>query len=112
MSALTGALRQALAKIVTDDRLQRALASGRPAPAAAAHPTAATPPKAPASAAITPEELLRELLKLRDAGLGDDVLTGFVRQRTLARELSADDVLLFRRAGLSDTVVKAVLARR
>lgn len=58
---------------------------------------------------LAPPAMLQELLRLRDAGAGTEVLVAFVRQRGVAAPLSADDVLAWRRAGIPDEVVTAAL---
>ena len=116
--ALAGALMSSLSRFVADEELQRAMAAGRrprraaPAPPAAqpAAPEAA-PDDAPAAGAVTPRQLLAELIRLRDGGAADDILVAFARQRTLSSEMTADDLLAFQRAGMPPEVVKAALER-
>ncbi len=74
---------------------------------------AAVPSATPAAApAATPRSAFaQELLRLSKAGLGEDVVVMFARQRTSRDDLSADDLLALRDAGVSDAVLRAALER-
>ena len=57
--------------------------------------------------AVAPKDMLRELVRLKDAGVGEPVLLGYVRQRRLAVPLSADDILKWKESGLPESVIHA-----
>jgi len=70
--------------------------SAAPAPAASALPPSLSP-------AAT------EILRLKDAGYTEDFLLNKVRRENQAYRLSVDDLIALRRAGLSETVIDAML---
>ena len=92
--ALTLALEDALAQLLT-----------APAPATAA-PTAAVVDATDANA-VTPKAMLKELMRLKEAGVGDQILLNYVRQRKLASPLSVDDILHWKVSGLPESVIQA-----
>ena len=57
--------------------------------------------------AVPAKEMLKELLKLKDAGVGEPVMLGYVRQRRLAAPLSADDIVKWKSSGLPESVIHA-----
>jgi hypothetical protein len=59
---------------------------------------------------IAPADLLADLVKLKGQGFATDVLVDYVNQRTLARALSADDLVRWKDAGMPEEVIKAALA--
>lgn len=74
----------------------------------------AEPPKpvaAPAPNVLTPALLLTELVRLTEAGAGEDLLLAYVDRRTVTGEMTADDLVAFKKAGLSDVVVRKVLEK-
>ena len=95
---LSDALKNTLAGLLNHGGLQSAWARDD-APVATA----------PAAADLDPAAMLRELLRLRAAGSGTEVLVAFVRQRRMSAPLSADDVLAWKQAGLPEEVVTAAL---
>ena len=78
--------------------------SGAAAPAApaayGASPVPSAPPLSPAAA---------EILRLRDAGYSEDFLLNKIRTDNQAYRLTVDDLIALRRAGLSETVIDAML---
>jgi hypothetical protein len=96
---LSDALLEALGTLLGDRGLHRAWV-GEPAVAA---------PADAVSPVIAPEELLAELRRLVEGGVGEEQLVRFVTGRRLTRPLDADDVLAWRDAGLPDAVVAAAL---
>jgi len=70
-----------------------------------------TAPKATAGPAVSPDDLLAELVKLQKQGFTAALLVDFVEQKTLSRALSADDVVAWKKAGMPEEVIKAALAR-
>lgn len=95
---LSDALKEAYAAILAEPALQDAWL-GKSAPKVAAGP------------AISPSDLLAELVKLKKQGFTTDLLVGFVEQKILSRTLSADDLVAWKQAGMPEEVIKAVLAR-
>jgi hypothetical protein len=72
------------------------------------NPAAAPATAAPAlSAALSPAAT--EILRLKDAGYSEDFLLNKVRRENQAYRLSVDDLIALRRAGLSETVIDAML---
>jgi hypothetical protein len=96
---LSDALLEALGALLSDPSLHRAW-TGEPA---------ATSTGAPGLRAIAPEDLLAEVLRLAEGGVGEEQLVGFITGRELTRTLSAEDVLAWRDAGLPDAAIEAVL---
>jgi len=96
---LSDALLEALGTLLGDRGLHRAWV-GEPAVAAPAD----VEPRV-----IAPEELLAEVRRLAEGGVGEEQLVRFVTGRRLTRPLDADDVLAWRDAGLPDAVVAAAL---
>ena len=91
--ALTAAVEDALAKMLSPVQV------GTPKPALT---TDAGDPNA-----VPPKEMLKELMRLKDAGVGEPVLLGYVRQRRLAAPLSTDDILKWKESGLPESVIHA-----
>jgi hypothetical protein len=88
--AMSIALREALAHGLSSVKLETA------APAAAAPPVV-----------IEPGALLADLTRLKANGVADDVLVGYVEQRTLSRPLTVDEILSWKNAGIPDAAIKA-----
>jgi hypothetical protein len=81
------------------------------APAAAAPPAAAGPASAPAPAAdLSASELRAKVLVLQREGVGEDVLVAYVRSHPPSRALTADEILEWKKSGISDSVIAAALA--
>lgn len=95
---LSDALKEAYSAVLAEPALQEAWL-GKTAPRPTAGP------------AVSPEDLLAELVKLEKQGFTTDLLVDFVGQKTLTRTLSADDVLAWKKAGMAEAVIKAALAR-
>jgi hypothetical protein len=91
--AFTAALEDAVAKMMTP------LEVTTPKPTLTAD---ATDPNA-----VPAKEMLKELLKLKDAGVGEPVMLGYVRQRRLTAPLSADDIVKWKDSGLPESVIHA-----
>ncbi len=110
---LSDATQEAYAAALAETKLQEAwLGKSAPiaGPATEAAASSATPAAArPAGDVITPEAMLEELVKLKKKGFDNDLLVGFIAQRGLSRSLSADDLVAWKKAGLSDEVIKAAL---
>lgn len=75
-------------------------------------PLASSPPAPASPAASEPEAVYRELLRLKEGGVGTDVLVAYVAERTLTRPLTVDEILLWKNAGIPDEAIKAATARR
>lgn len=98
---LSDALKEAYATILGDTALQNAWL-GKTSPMASANP-------APATTSMTPDELLAELIKLKDKGFTTDLLVSFVNQTPLKSALTADDMVKWKKEGLPQTVIEAAL---
>ena len=92
--ALGLALQDALAQVVS-------AADGAPPAAVVAAP-----------AAVEPEAMFRELLRLKDGGVATEILVAYVAERTLTRPLTVDEILRWKNAGIPDEAIKAATARR
>ena len=102
---LSDAVKSALSDLFGNSGLQSAWLGKKGATAA---PAAAA---APASPAVSPAELLAELVKLKKQGFTDDLLIDYVNKKSLSRALSADDMVKWKQAGMPPDVIKAALAR-
>jgi hypothetical protein len=99
----------------------RVASSGSPAPAGspAATPVvqgspasarSAAPPIA-ATDALAPDEMKRQLLQMKAEGIGVEVLVAFVRRRRLTRPLSAEEIVLWKKAGIEEQVLVEAAGR-
>ena len=103
---LNDALREAYTNAFEDSGLQGAWTGGKPV----ASSSSSAPVAAPA-AAISPSEMLADLVKLKKQGFTTDLLLNYVDQKTLTKPLSADDLVKWKNAGMPEEVIKAALAR-
>jgi len=103
---LSDAIKEAYANLFNTPALQDAW-GGKSKPLASA--PAAAP--APASPAVSPSDLLADLVKLKKQGFTTDLLVDYVNQKTLSKALSADDLGKWKSAGMPDEVLKAALAK-
>ncbi len=102
---LSDATKQAYANIFNTAGLQEAWGGkGRPA-------ATATAAAVPAGPAVSPADLLTDLVKLKKQGFATDLLVDYVNQKTLSKALSADDMGKWKGAGMPDEVLKAALAK-
>ncbi|MGC8990539.1 MAG: DUF6600 domain-containing protein [Verrucomicrobiia bacterium] len=53
---------------------------------------------------------IQDILKLKDAGVQDETIVAFIQSKNINYDLSADDLLSLRTKGLSEAVLKAMLA--
>lgn len=95
---LSDALKEAYAGLFDDASLQAAWSGTRTHPGTTGR-------------TISAPALLAELVKLRSQGLGPEVLIGYVKQQTLSPPLSAQDVIDWKGAGMSESVIAAALER-
>jgi len=72
-----------------------------------ANPAIASPSTASPAPSLSPAA--REVLRLKDAGYSEDFLLNKVRGDNQPYHLSVDDLVALRRAGLSETVIDAML---
>jgi uncharacterized lipoprotein YajG len=98
---LSDALLEAFAGLVDDASLWKA---GGAAPMAAAPVTDAT-----AAPSLTPEELLREIQKLRGSGLANETIEAFLASKTLTRPLAADDMRHWKEANLPEAWLRTAM---
>jgi hypothetical protein len=70
-------------------------------------PRAPIEPGAPAGSALSPAAT--EILRLKDAGYSEDFLLNKVRRESQPYRLSVEDLIALRRAGISETVIDAML---
>ncbi len=103
---LSDAIKEAYANVFNTPALQEAW-GGKSKPIASA-PAAAPAPAAPA---VSPSELLADLVKLKKDGFTTDLLVDYVNQKTLTKTLSADDMGKWKSAGMPGEVLKAALAK-
>jgi hypothetical protein len=80
------------------------------APAPAPPPAAAVPPQpVVASTAPAPARPYQDILRLKQAGLSDDFLLNKIRTENVNYQMSTSDILELRNAGVSETVLAAML---
>ena len=100
---LSDAIKEAYATAFGDPALQNAwLGKSEPVATSAA---------APAAPAMTPDDLLAELVKLKKQGFDTDLLVDFVRQKSLTSALSADDMVKWKKEGMPQEVIQTALKR-
>jgi hypothetical protein len=104
---LSDAIKEAYANAFNDAGLQSAWV-GKGTPVAASAPAAAS---APTNAAVSPSDMLADLVKLKKQGFTTDLLVDYVNGKTLTRSLSADDLVKWKNAGMPQEVIKAALGR-
>lgn len=77
-------------------------------------PSAPTPAAAPAAAALPSPEgaavLKARVLALVQEGVGGDVIAAYVRSHRPSPPLSAEEILEWKRSGISDAVIRATFA--
>jgi hypothetical protein len=103
---LSDAIKEAYATLIADAALQNAWL-GKSGPVAGASP--APPP--PSGPAMSPSDLLTELVKLKKQGFTTDLLVDYVNQKALSSALTADDMVKWKQAGMPQEVIKAALAK-
>ena len=89
-----------------------------PAPAPAAAPTAASatvatapvPPGQPAAATGHGAALKAKVLALVQEGVGEDVISAYVRSHRPTPPLTAEEIIDWKKAGISETVIRATFA--
>lgn len=102
---LSAAALDAVARLAGDPEFRAALGAKRPAPP----PVAVENPAPPAGAGRTPEAILAELERLAGEGLGEPVLDAYLRRQTFSRAMSADDLVAWKRAGLTDGLIRIAI---
>jgi hypothetical protein len=100
IEVLSDALREAVAKLV-DDPVLRPAWTGKKTTADAGG----------AGRVVAPADLLADLVKLKAQGFTSDLLVQFVNQKTLGAALTAEDIVAWKQAGMSETVIRAALER-
>jgi hypothetical protein len=58
---------------------------------------------------VSRAELKAKIFELMKNGVAADVIAGYVRSRRLAQPLTADEILVWRKEGIPDEVIKAAL---
>lgn len=101
---LSDALKEAYATALGDPALQNAWLGK-------SGPVASTPAPAAAAARMTPDELLAELVKLKKQGFTPELLLDYVNQKSLTSGLTADDMVKWKKEGMSQDVIQAALKR-
>jgi hypothetical protein len=99
---LSDAIKEAYATALGDPALQNAWL-GKSGPVAST--------SAPAAADMTPDELLAELVKLKKQGFTQELLVDYVNQKSLTSGLTADDMVKWKKEGMSQDVIQAALKR-
>jgi hypothetical protein len=98
------ALTEAFSELLGTEALQEAWA-GKGTPVASAPAAAA----APDASAMAPSDLLADLVKLKKQGFTTDLLVDYVNGKSLTRELSADDLVKWKNAGMPQEVIRAAM---
>jgi uncharacterized lipoprotein YajG len=102
---LSDALKEAYATGLAETGLQNAWL-GKSTPSASSSASAAP---AKSGETITPEKLVTELIKLKKADVGTDIMISVIESKTLTRPLNADDIGKLKDAGIPDEVIKAAV---
>jgi hypothetical protein len=107
---LADAVKEAFGNVLNDAGLQGAWGGrqGTQKPVAVASPSAAAPA---ATAAMSPADLLADLVKLKKQGFTSDLLVDYVNKKTLSHALSADDLVKWKNAGMPEEVIKSAMSR-
>lgn len=104
---LNDALREVYTNAFEDSGLQGAWTGGRPVASSSSSASASAAP----AAAVSPSEMLADLVKLKKQGFTTELLVDYVNKKTLTKALSADDLVKWKNAGMPEEVIKAALAR-
>jgi hypothetical protein len=104
---LNDALREVYTNAFEDSGLQGAWTGGKPVASSSSSASATAAP----AAAVSPSEMLADLVKLKKQGFTTDLLVDYVNKKTLTKALSADDLVKWKNAGMPEEVIKAALAR-
>ena len=80
------------------------------APAASAAIPAAAPAPRPAAAAAGVSVLKAKVLELQKEGVGTDVIVAFVRANRPAAPLTAEEIIDWKKSGISDDVIRATFS--
>lgn len=95
---LSDALKEAVANLLGMPTFQAALTGHRE-------------PEQFADEARRPEVLLQEIAALKEEGFSDDMLLSYIRQQTLLVPMSASDLIAWKQAGMSESVIQAAMDR-
>ncbi len=84
-----------------------------PAPATPLAAASAPPPAPPAASPAKPmnAELKAKIFELLRENVGTDVIVAYVRSRSGAAPLSADEIVDWKRSGIADAVIEAAIAQ-
>jgi len=86
--------------------------AARPAPPpASGAPPSPTPAVSTSATAMSPADLERKVLSLMGEGLGSDLIAAYVRGQRLARALTAEEIVEWKRAGIAEPVIEAAVAQ-
>jgi len=96
---------------VLSDAMKAAYAGLLTWPQNPAHPASTDGPTAPPGQPIEPAILKEELLKLKAGGFTDEVLIQHINGKSLTDPLTADDLLAWKKEGLSEDVIRAAMGR-
>ena len=102
---LNDALREVYTNTFEDSGLQGAWTGGKPIA------SSSSASAAPAESAVSPSEMLADLVKLKKQGFTTDLLVDYVNKKSLTKALSADDLVKWKNAGMPEEVIKTALAR-
>ena len=106
---LSDALKEAYAGLFNDSGLQNAwMGNAKPIASGSSSGAASS---AGSGAALSPQALLDELVKLKRQGFTTDLLVDYVNQKSISPALSADDMVKWKNAGMPQEVIKAALDR-
>lgn len=108
---LSDALKEAYGRLLDNRDLKAGWAGETKAAPAAAGVAASSAPATASSGAVTPSQLLAEVVKLRDSGVGSDILVEYVGSKQFAGAFSADDILAWKNAGVPEEVIKTAMSR-
>jgi hypothetical protein len=93
--------------LVVSLALVAAVSVGRPVAAQMEEPA-----QAPAAAASVNSALVEDITRLWKANLSEEFISKYVAHSDLARDLTADDVVRLRNAGVPETLIASITSRR
>jgi hypothetical protein len=93
---ISDALKKTFASLVSNPGFQKAWA-GEPSVAE--------------GATVSPAEVKAKVLEMVQAGVGEAVLISYVRGLRISPPLTADEIIAWKRAGITDRVIEAAVAR-
>jgi cytochrome c-type biogenesis protein CcmH/NrfF len=61
---------------------------------------------------VSPADLRAKVGEMMNAGISEETIAAYVRDAKLARPLTADEILEWKKAGIAESVIRAAIAHR